>query len=73
MSDSISQARNRLDQIKYYHEYAGQNSYSQAMHFRAELLKIYQKANTIDAPIINSFVKEANILMDEMKKRDVET
>lgn len=66
--DNISKARERLDKIKYYHEHAGPNGYSQAMFYYNELGKIYTKANKNDAPIIHIFYKEANILMDEMKK-----
>jgi hypothetical protein len=68
MRNSISEARERLNKIKYYHEHAGANGYSQAKFYYDELGKIYKKANRNDAPIIHIFYKEATTLMDEMKK-----
>ncbi|MCX5845645.1 MAG: hypothetical protein NTW12_04705 [Deltaproteobacteria bacterium] len=69
MSNSISKARERLDKIKYYHKYAGANGYHQAMDYYSELVRICKKANQNDAPIIHIFYKEADELMEEMKKR----
>ena len=66
--DNISKSRERLDKIKYYHENAGPNGYSQALYYYSELGKIYKNSKTNEAPIIHIIYKEASALMDEMKK-----
>lgn len=69
MRDNISKARECLKKIKYYYDYAGANGYSQAMFYFNELSKRYKDGAKNDQQIIQSFYKEAEKYMHEMKKK----
>ena len=59
---SISEAGELLSKIKDSIEY------SSAKRHRSALLEIYRKSKKSDVPYIREYVKEANAIIDEMKK-----
>ena len=68
MSDNISKARERLERIKSFYEYADPtNRYSQSLYYYKELVNIYKKAKSNEQSIIREFYNEADRLMEEMK------
>ena len=72
----LNRARRHLDKIKYYHDQAGVNGYSQSEPHYNGISECYRKSNAKrsgETPVIHSFYLEAGRLMIAMQEREKRT
>jgi len=75
MSRYMDLAKQHMEQIQHFYDYAGSSGYSQAGYDFRKLGGLVRRAaesknDKSDAPIIHRMYSDARLLMEEMEKRE---